>query len=60
MTSWWDKHAWVLKLLSDLMTEEEKEIHRRDWVYYNAKISNPDITREIIDEAADKIKKEQK
>jgi len=37
------------------MTEEQKEEQRRDWVYGNTKLSNPAITRELVDEVADKM-----
>ena len=57
------KHSRVEDPLADLlelaktveMTEEEKEEQRRDWVYGNTKLSNPAITRELVDEVADKM-----
>ena len=36
-----------------VMTEEEKEEQRRSWAYGNTKLSNPAITREMVDEVAD-------
>jgi hypothetical protein len=38
-----------------VMTPEEKEEQRRSFAYGNTKIENPRITREMVDEAADKI-----
>lgn len=37
------------------MTEEEEEEARRSFAYGNTKLSNPNITRKMVDEAADKI-----
>lgn len=54
------KKSRTLEELMDLaktvvMTEEEKEEQRRDWAYGNTKLHNPAITREIVDEVADKM-----
>lgn len=38
------------------MTEEQWEEQRRSFAYGNAAFENPNITREMIDEAADRIK----
>ena len=38
------------------MTEEQREEQRRSFAYGNAAFENPNITREMIDEAADRIK----
>lgn len=37
------------------MTDEEKEEQRRDFAYGNTRLSNPAITREMVDEVADKM-----
>jgi Fic family protein len=37
------------------MSEGDKERQRRSFAYGSAKIENDDITKEIIDEAADRI-----
>lgn len=37
------------------MTPEEKEAQRRSFAFGNANIDNPNVTREMIDEAADEI-----
>ena len=37
------------------MTPQEKERQRRSFAYGNAKIENDHVTREMIDEAAEKI-----
>ena len=37
------------------MTSEETEAQRRSFAYGNAKIDNQNITREMIDKAADEI-----
>lgn len=38
------------------MTEEQWEEQRRSFAFGNAAFENPNITREMIDEAADRIK----
>ncbi|MGC2477146.1 MAG: hypothetical protein WA485_22605 [Candidatus Sulfotelmatobacter sp.] len=38
-----------------ILTPEEKEEQRRSFAYGNTKIDNSRITREMIDEAADKL-----
>ncbi len=38
------------------MTEEQREEQRRSFAFGNAAFENPNITREMIDEAADRIK----
>ena len=40
------------------MTPQEREAQRRSFAYGNAKIHNPDVTMEMVNEAADKIAKE--
>ncbi len=35
------------------MTPEEQEAQRRSFAYGNAKISNPAVTREMVDRAAE-------
>lgn len=48
----------LLKQLSDIkFTEEEREAKRRSFAYGNVTIHNPDITRELIDEVAESLKK---
>lgn len=37
------------------MSEEEKEAQRRDFAYGNTRLSNPAITRELVDEVADRM-----
>jgi predicted metal-binding protein len=39
------------------MTDSEKEAQRRSFAYGNAKIENDRITKEMIDKAADGIKR---
>lgn len=38
------------------MTEEQREEQRRSFAYGNVAFENPNITRAMIDEAADRIK----
>jgi hypothetical protein len=40
------------------MTDEQKEDQRRSFAHGNAAISNPNITREMVNEAAKKIDRE--
>jgi hypothetical protein len=40
-----------------LMPEEQAEEQRRSWVYGNASMSNPSITRKMVDDAADSMRK---
>lgn len=35
------------------MTEDEKEEQRRSWAFGNTALSNPAVTREMVDEVAD-------
>jgi hypothetical protein len=37
------------------MTTAEREEQRRDFVYGNTRLSNPAITRELVDDVADKM-----
>jgi hypothetical protein len=37
------------------MTPEEEEEQRRSWAFGNTALSNPAVTREIVDEATEKI-----
>jgi hypothetical protein len=39
------------------MTEDEKEAQRRSFAFGNAKIENDHVTRQMVDEAADKLGK---
>jgi hypothetical protein len=41
------------------MTERDREEQRRSFAYGNTKIENDRITREMIDEAADELRREQ-
>lgn len=40
-----------------IMTPEEAEAQRRDFAYGNVKLSNPDVSREMVDVAAEAMKK---
>lgn len=40
------------------MTPEQAEAQRHSFVYGNVKLSNPDITREMVDEAAERLARE--
>lgn len=59
----WIKRWWTQRRLNKLlawsrthqMTPEEHEAQRRSFVYGNVKLSNPDVTREMVDEAADRM-----
>ena len=35
-----------------VMTPEEEEEQRRDWAFGNVALSNPAVTREMVDEVA--------
>lgn len=37
------------------MSPEEKEAQRRSFAYGNAHLSNPNVTREMVDEEAEKL-----
>jgi len=37
------------------MTAEQREHQRRSFAYGNTKIENPQITKQVIDEAADEL-----
>ncbi len=39
------------------MTGEQKEAQRRSFAYGNAKIENPRITRQTVDQEAEQLKK---
>jgi hypothetical protein len=39
------------------VSPEQKEEQRRSFAYGNTNIENPRITREMVDEAAEKLKK---
>lgn len=39
------------------MTGEQKEAQRRSFAYGNAKIENPRITRQTVDQEAEELKK---
>ena len=41
------------------MTPEEAEEQRRDFAYGNVRLHNPNVTREMIDRAAKKLKEEE-
>jgi hypothetical protein len=38
-----------------IMTDNEKEEQRRSFAYGSAKIENDDVTREMVDEAAERL-----
>lgn len=38
-----------------VMTAEQREKQRRSFAYGNAKISNPMVTREMVDQAAERM-----
>ncbi len=40
------------------MQAEEREAQRRSFAFGNASLSNPNVTREVVDEAAEKIEDE--
>lgn len=40
------------------MTGEQKEAQRRSFAYGNAKIENPRITRQTVDQEAEQLKKQ--
>lgn len=40
------------------MTAEDKEEQRRSFVYGNANIENPRVTRDMVDKAAEALKNE--
>ena len=42
------------------MTAEEREAQRRSFAFGNANIDNPNVTREMVDRAAEEIAKEKK
>ena len=42
------------------MTPEEREEQRRSFAYGNAALSNPNITREMVDDAAERLAEEEK
>ena len=37
------------------MTDSERELQRRSFAYGNAKLSNPHVTRQMVDDAANKF-----
>ncbi|MCO4319689.1 hypothetical protein M8997_021095 [Phyllobacterium sp. 21LDTY02-6] len=51
-----DLQELIAKSRSIKMTENEQEEQRRSFAYGSAKIENDDITRDIIDEAANRLK----
>lgn len=59
--SWW-RHRRLQKLLDLVrdyeMTPEEHEAQRRDFAYGNVKLSNPEVTREMVDEVADEMNRQ--
>lgn len=42
------------------MSDDEQEAQRRSFAYGNAHIENERVTREMVDEAADKIARKRK
>ena len=38
------------------MSDEEREEQRRSFAYGNANLHNPNVTRELIDQEAEKLK----
>lgn len=59
-----DKHLWIVRLLSDLMTDDEKAAalreQRRSFVYGNTKLHNESVTREMVDEIDERMEKNKK
>lgn len=48
----------VMKSPYPEMTPEQREAQRRSFAYGNANLSNPNITREMIDKVADRMNRE--
>ncbi|HXK36744.1 MAG TPA: hypothetical protein VJ553_04140 [Candidatus Paceibacterota bacterium] len=48
----------LAKARTHVMTEEEQEAQQRSFAYGNAALSNPNVTREMVDRAAEKRKNE--
>ena len=40
-----------------VMTEEQEEEQRRSWAFGNVSLSNPAVTRRMVDDAADGVPK---
>lgn len=47
----------VEKAKKIVMTPEQKEAQRRDFAYGNVALHNPEVTREMVDKAAEAMKK---
>ncbi len=54
----WRWNRLVAKARNYEMSPEEREAQRRNFAYGNVKLSNPDVTMEMVNEAADKLQKE--
>jgi len=58
------REARIAQLLEDAMdrkmTDAEREVARRSFTYDNAAIDNPNVTREMVDRAADELARELK
>lgn len=58
----WFRRWWTRRKLDKLlawartyqMTPEEREVQRRSFVYGNTKISNDAVTRELVDDVAER------
>jgi hypothetical protein len=50
-----DLDAMIGRAKAVAMTEAEKEEQRRSFAYGSAKIENEDITREMVDAAAERL-----
>lgn len=59
---WW-RNRKLAKLLAWAktydMTPEEREAQRRDFAYGNVKLSNAEVTREMVDAVADRLAREE-
>jgi hypothetical protein len=59
--SWWRQRRLqkLLDLVRDYeMTPEEREAQRRDFAYGNVRLSNPEVTREMVDKVADEMNRQ--
>jgi hypothetical protein len=50
-----DRHVYRCPAHRLEMTPEEREAQRRSFAYGNASLSNPDVTRELVDRVADEM-----
>lgn len=44
------------EIKDEVMDEEQKEAHRRSFVYGNCKLANEHVTEEIVKEVAESLK----